>query len=45
VPEQVQGIASVEQLDALLERLLTADSLAELGLDGYREAAPAARKA
>lgn len=42
VPEQVQEIASVEQLDALLERLLTANSLAELGLDGYREAAPAA---
>jgi hypothetical protein len=36
VPEQVARITSVERLDALLERLLTANSLAELGLDGHR---------
>jgi hypothetical protein len=42
VPGQVQGMVSLEQLDGLLERLLTANSLAELGLDGYREPATAA---
>jgi hypothetical protein len=37
VPEQLQGIESIEQLDGLLERLPTANSLAELGLDGFRK--------
>jgi hypothetical protein len=39
VPLQVQAIASVKQLDDLLERLLVVNSLAELGLDGRRESA------
>jgi predicted transposase YdaD len=37
VPKQVQEISSVEELDGLLVRLLTANSLADLGLDGHRE--------